>query len=182
MRLSILLAMLLVVPFAHTAAQDTPSQRTGGWFGVGFAYGQLSGRGVSDVNNHTAAVHVRTGGTLSSHFRLGGELDLGGGAGMLSAALALSGYAYPVANADFFLKAGIAARHLNEGIADYPDAVTDLAGVVGLGYDWRLGGRFSITPFAQIALALAVLTTNEYAEGTDWNLTQWHVGVSFTWH
>jgi hypothetical protein len=182
MRFSILVTSLLVAPLADVAAQDTPSQRAGGWFGVGLAYGQLSGRGVPDAANHAAAVHVRTGGTFSSHFRLGGELDLGGGGGMLSAALALSAYAYPVATADFFLKGAIAARHFNEGIADYPDAVTDLAGVVGLGYDWRLGGRFSITPFAQIALALALLTTNEYAESTDWNLTQWHVGLSFTWH
>jgi len=193
MRILRLLTVLTVTPFTNAVSQQQPatndgSHRSGAFFGVGLTYGQTSGLAFTYQSDglHTHTLNVRVGGTISPHFRIGGEVDLGiwvsrsDPYGM--AALALVGTIYPVASAGFFVKAGIGAHHYNEWIVDYGDAVTALTGVAGVGYDFlHSGGRFSFTPFLQIAVGLTNPTTDQYS-GEESKIRLWQVGLSVTWH
>ena len=196
MRVLPLLSLLLLTPFVDAHTQEHVSttdanNRVGGWFGVGLTFGKLSGAATQySGGNYTATVNVRTGGSISRHIRVGGELDVGAMEGGGSAdfggavvSLTLGAYAYPSASADFFFKGGVGVRHFAEVLVEYADAATDLIGVVGMGYDWRpSGGRFSLTPFLQYTLSLSTLSTEGPRGPDEWNIRVWQFGVSFTWH
>jgi hypothetical protein len=109
--------------------------------------------GYSD-NLTKPTVQIRLGGTVNPHLRLGGELsswinsyyDAGNVTETVSGVFGIAQF-YPAARAGFYVKGGLG---LGRSAVDYSGGptISDLgfAGVVGLGYDIRVGRHLAITP------------------------------------
>jgi hypothetical protein len=145
-------------------AQQTPRglveveerRRSGFWVAASLG----AGRESFDVNDDgfgysksltEPTVSLRLGGTLSEHFRLGGETvvwfhDVPGGTESL-ASLLLVGQYYPVRRAPLFVKAGAG---LGRSGVDFRDGVSvsdvGFATAVGGGLEIRLNRRLAIVP------------------------------------
>jgi hypothetical protein len=128
--------------------------RRGFWFGLGLGAGgesnDLGGPGYSTLF-YQPTISLRAGGTVSSHLRLGGEFlswfdEQGDAVASLSSALFIAQF-YPLSKAGFYLKAGAGigrnAVNFDDGF-DVGD--TGFAGLVGAGYEVRLGRRFYLNP------------------------------------
>lgn len=165
----ILLAGTLVLSVApsNSAAQDPPpglvevkpAGRHGLWFGLGLgaggeSYDIRSGSGYSDVL-YRPTVSLRLGGTVSRHLRLGGEVlswinQNGPATESLSSALFIAQY-YPAAALGLYFKGGIG---IGRNAIDFDDGFnvgdTGFAGLVGAGYELRLGRRFYLNPVVDL--------------------------------
>jgi hypothetical protein len=128
--------------------------RRGFWFGVGLGAGgesnDLAGSGYSELF-YQPTVSFRAGGTVSRHLRLGGEIlswfdEQGDAVASLSSVLFIAQF-YPLAKAGLYLKAGAGigrnAVNFDDGF-DVGD--TGFAGLLGAGYELRLGRRFYLNP------------------------------------
>lgn len=160
---SFLLTLLpLLIPTSYARAQQPPpglvevkeGGRRGFWFGLGVGAGgesnDLVGPGYSELF-YQPTISLRAGGTVSSHLRLGGEIhswfdEQGDAVASLSSALFIVQF-YPLSKAGFYLKAGAGigrnAVNFDDGF-DVGD--TGFAGLVGAGYEVRLGRRFYLNP------------------------------------
>jgi hypothetical protein len=155
-------AVLMISP-ALASAQDPPpglievpeSSRRGFWLGLGLGAGgesfDLSPRdGYSDLL-YRPTVSLRLGGTVSQHLRLGGEVlswinDVGPAVESLSSALFIA-QLYPFASSGFYVKGGLG---IGRNAVDFDDGFdqgdTGFAGLIGAGYELRLGRRFYLNP------------------------------------
>lgn len=128
--------------------------RRGFWFGIGVGAGgesnDLAGPGYSTLF-YQPTVSLRAGGTVSRHLRLGGEVlswfdEQGDAVASLSSLLFIAQF-YPFSKAGLYLKAGAGigrnAVNFEDGF-DVGD--TGFAGLLGAGYEVRLGGRFFLNP------------------------------------
>ena len=161
LRLTILVVLVLfptVIP-----AQETPpglvevkdASRRGFWLGLGFgaggeSYDLRTGTGYSEVL-YQPTVSLRMGGTVSQQLRLGGEAlswinEQGHAVESLSSALFVAQF-YPISNLGLYLKGGLGigrnAIAFDDGF-DVGD--TGFAGLIGAGYELRLGRRFYLNP------------------------------------
>ncbi len=163
--------------------------REGFWIGFGLGWGSASiscSACGSTQRLGSSAATLRMGGTLTRQLLLGGEVnawshDASGvteTVGDMSAAL----YYYPSARGTFFIKGGV-------GIAVYdantsPTLESEGLGVnVGVGFDWYLFRKFSLTPYASFLTALG---GNLKVGGTDTGVAVkpnlFQLGVAATWH
>ncbi|MBA3760275.1 MAG: hypothetical protein H0X07_07055 [Gemmatimonadales bacterium] len=145
------------------AAQKTPEGlvevrdggRHGFWLGVGVgaggeSFGVQSGPGYSDVL-YRPTISVRLGGTVSQHLRLGGEVlswinENGPAVESLSSALFVA-QVYPIASTGFYLKGGVGiGRNAVQFEGGFDTGDTGFAGLVGAGYELRLGRRIYLNP------------------------------------
>jgi hypothetical protein len=150
-----LVGLFVVFGTSLTAAQH-PQTREGFWISFGLGYGSAHEHPCDRCADTTVGgltAFLRLGGTLSRHLLIGGEVDVWGHdyspgtetLGSLIAAL----YYYPKAVGGLFLKGGL-------GFATYrfshQGAVTGAGPgfVAGLGYDIRVGRKFSITPLGDL--------------------------------
>jgi hypothetical protein len=155
-------AALMISP-ALAYAQDPPpglievpeSSRRGFWVGLGLGAGgesfDLSPRdGYSDLL-YRPTVSLRLGGTVSQHLRLGGEVlswinDVGPAVESLSSALFIA-QLYPFSKSGFYVKGGLG---IGRNAVDFDDGFdqgdTGFAGLIGAGYELRLGRRFYLNP------------------------------------
>jgi hypothetical protein len=128
--------------------------RRGFWFGLGLGAGgesnDLGGPGYSELF-YQPTISFRAGGTVSSHLRLGGEVhswfdEQGDAVASLSSALFIAQF-YPLSKAGFYLKAGAG---IGRNAIDFDDGFdvgdTGFAGLLGAGYEVRLGRRFYLNP------------------------------------
>jgi hypothetical protein len=128
--------------------------RRGFWFGLGLGAGgesnDLAGSGYSTLF-YQPTISLRAGGTVSSHLRLGGEVlswfdEQGDAVASLSSLLFVAQF-YPLSKAGLYLKAGAGigrnAINFDDGF-DVGD--TGFAGLLGAGYEVRLGHRFFLNP------------------------------------
>lgn len=157
----LLLLTLTAVAAATLAATPAVAQqaqtRQGFFFSAGLGYGSMGlgcegceGQGrEGGVNGY-----VTLGGTLSPNLRLGVELNgwvrnEHGNVGTLSSLMATA-YVYPRTTQGLFVKGGLGYSAL---IGDYNVLDQDLASesglglLVGAGYDVRIGGNTSVTPY-----------------------------------
>jgi len=156
------LLVLLSFPM-DAAAQKTPEGlvevrdggRHGFWLGVGVgaggeSFGVQSGPGYSDVL-YRPTISVRLGGTVSQHLRLGGEVlswinENGPAVESLSSALFVA-QVYPIASTGFYLKGGVGiGRNAVQFEDGFDTGDTGFAGLVGAGYELRLGRRIYLNP------------------------------------
>ncbi|HEX7336755.1 MAG TPA: hypothetical protein VF252_06060 [Gemmatimonadales bacterium] len=166
---AILLAGTLFLSAApsHSAAQNPPpglvevkpEGRHGLWLGLGLGAGGESydirgGSGYSDVL-YRPTVSLRLGGTVGQHLRLGGEVlswinENGPATESLSSALFIAQY-YPASALGLYLKGGIG---IGRNAIDFDDGFnvgdTGFAGLVGAGYELRLGRRFYLNPVVDV--------------------------------
>jgi hypothetical protein len=128
--------------------------RRGFWFGIGLGAGgesnDLTGPGYSELF-YQPTVSFRAGGTVSRHLRLGGEVlswfdEQGDAVASLSSLLLVAQF-YPLTSAGLYLKAGAGigrnAVNFDDGF-DVGD--TGFAGLLGAGYELRLGRRLYLNP------------------------------------
>ena len=96
-------------------------------------------------------VSLRLGGTVSQHLRLGGEVlswinDVGPAVESLSSALFIA-QLYPFSRSGLYLKGGLG---IGRNAVDFDDGFdqgdTGFAGLIGAGYELRLGRRFYLNP------------------------------------
>ncbi len=145
------------------AAQDAPrglalvseGDRAGFWAGLGLGAGGESfdvrdGAGYSP-ELYRPTVSLRLGGTVSQQLRLGGEIlawinERGPAVESLTSFLFI-GQLYPISTAGLYLKGGAG---LGRNAVDFEDGYgvgdTGFAGLVGAGWELRVGRRFYLNP------------------------------------
>jgi hypothetical protein len=163
--ISSMVVLLLSSLTPEVLAQEPPpglvevkeAGRRGFWFGVGLGAGGESNdvldgsvRGYSDLF-YQPTISLRAGGTAGNHWRLGGEVlswinEEGDAVESLSSALFVAQF-YPLHSAGFYLKGGVGLGR-NAVDFDYGFDVGDtgLAGLIGAGYEIRLGSRVYLNP------------------------------------
>lgn len=165
-KLVTVLFVLVLFPTAILAQEAPPGlvevkegSRRGLWFGLGLGAGGESfdlrtGAGYSEVL-YQPTVSLRLGGTVSQQLRLGGEVlvwinEQDHAVESLSSALFVAQF-YPVSNLGLYLKGGLGigrnAIAFDDGF-DVGD--TGFAGLIGAGYELRLGRRFYLNPIVDL--------------------------------
>jgi len=104
----------------------------------------------SDDRTGGATGYIGLGGTLSPHWRLGGEMNVWGrsesGVDRVAAAVQLVAAWYPSRTGGFFLKAGVGALAYSEdGLVEVTTSGGSFS--LGVGYDARIGRSLAVTPF-----------------------------------
>jgi hypothetical protein len=157
------LVTLLGAPMTGFAQQPPPGlvevsdggNRHGFWVGLGLGAGGESfdlrdGLGYSNAF-YKPTISLRAGGTVGQSLRLGGEVlswinERRHSVESLSSLLFVAQF-YPVRTAGLYLKGGLG---LGRNAVDFDDGVnvgdTGFAGLLGAGYELRLGGRFYLNP------------------------------------
>ena len=129
--------------------------RGGFWVGLGIgaggeAFDLRDGAGYSD-ELYRPTVSIRLGGTPGQHLRLGGEIlawinEEGDAVESLTSFLFI-GQLYPSSTTGFYLKGGLG---LGRNAVDFEDGYgvgdTGFAGLLGAGWEVRLGRRFYLNP------------------------------------
>ncbi len=130
-------------------------RRGGFWLGLGLGAGGESfdlqpGIGYSSVL-YRPTVSFRLGGTISQRFRLGAEVltwinQVGPAVESLSSALFIAQF-YPWTGAGLYLKGGAGIGRNAVSFDDgYDEGDTGFAGLIGAGYELRLGRRLFLNP------------------------------------
>jgi hypothetical protein len=128
--------------------------RRGFWLGVGVGAGgesnNVGGPDYSDLY-YQPTVSLRVGGTVNSNLRLGGEVlswfdDQGDAVASVSSLLFVAQF-YPLSSAGLYLKGGLG---IGRNALDFDDGFnigdTGFAGLLGAGYELRLGRRLYLNP------------------------------------
>jgi hypothetical protein len=159
---SVILTLLPLLLAVEAGAQAPPpglvevkeGGRRGLWFAIGLGAGgesnDVAGPGYTDLF-YQPTVSLRAGGTVGQNLRLGGEVlswfdEQGDAVASLSSLLFVAQF-YPLRKAGLYLKAGAGigrnAVNFDDGF-DVGD--TGFAGILGAGYELRLGRRFYLNP------------------------------------
>ncbi len=160
---TLLLSISLSLPLTVASAQQPPeglvevreSARHGLWLALGLGAGGESydlgpSAGYSEAL-YKPTVSFRIGGTVSRHLRLGGEVlswinEVGPALESLTSALFVA-QVYPWAGSGLYLKGGLGiGRNAVDFDDGYDEGDTGFAGLVGAGYEIRLGRRFFLNP------------------------------------
>lgn len=158
---------LLLFGALGAAAQEAPrgltvvseGHRVGFWVGFGLgaggeAFDLRDGLGYSEAL-YRPTVSVRLGGTPNQHLRLGGEIlawinEHDDATESLSSFLFI-GQLYPAANTGLYLKGGLG---LGRNAIDFEDGYgvgdTGFAGLLGAGWEVRVGRRFYLNPAVDV--------------------------------
>lgn len=156
-------------------AQDS-HDRDGFWANIGLGYGSL---GQDEFNGRQGgeAFQLAFGGSVNDRLLVGGSFNawtrLENGvrveAGLVSAMIRY----YPSADGGFFVSGGLGLGVINEDVSfSGPGNETGFGGLLGLGYDLRLGDSVSLTPFA----------TGYLVGNSDSNVNVIQVGLGVTVH
>lgn len=165
------LALVLV---SAASAQGRPQTREGFWIGFGLGYGSLGFdcSGCGSDREGAVSGYLKLGGTLSPKLLLGGETNgwtkEDQGVRLTASNVSAVVYFYPSPTGGFFLRGGLGFATLSIGGFDESGA----GGVIGTGFDIRMGAKTSITP---------VLNFNfgSLPDGVSQNVLQLAVGLTF---
>jgi hypothetical protein len=133
--------------------------RHGFWFGLGLGAGGESfdlrdGAGYSNAF-YKPTVSLQAGGTLGQNLRLGGEVlswihERSHAVESLTSLLFVAQF-YPLRGTGLYLKGGLG---LGRNAVDFDDGInvgdTGFAGLVGAGYELRLGRHFYLNPVVDL--------------------------------
>lgn len=165
------------VLFASTllSAQSKPQVREGFWITAGIGGGTF---GCDDCDDREGGgtAQLALGGTLSPRLQLGASInawskEVDDVTFTQSGVMALVKF-YPSATGGFFVQGGLGIGRLEASSGNITVSEDGTSAILGLGYDWRVGRNFSITPFAN-AVAGSF-------DGNGANFNQ--LGISLTWH
>lgn len=152
-RLSMLLLSLgLGSAIAAAPAQaQHPQTRSGFWFNGGLGYGSL---GCDGCDGRTGGVSggISLGGTLSPKVLIGvgttGWTKEEFGSRLTVGTLDARMRFYPSSTGGFFLTGGVGIGSIHASVSGFGSATeTGVGLILGLGYDIRIGGNVSLTPF-----------------------------------
>ena len=143
-------AMLAMSPSA-SVAQDGGT-RGGLWANIGLGYGSL---GQEEFNGRQGgeAVQLVVGGTVSERLLVGVSFNawsrLENGFGVEAGFYGVVARYYLAESGGFYLSGGLGLGTIGEDINfSGPGTETGFGGLLGVGYDLRVGGNVSLTPFA----------------------------------
>jgi hypothetical protein len=165
--LPLTLLTLLATPCIVPAQEPPPGlvevrgggNRHGFWVGLGLGAGGESfdlrdGAGYSNAF-YKPTISLQAGGTLGQNWRLGGEVlswihERAHAVESLSSILFVAQF-YPIRAAGLYLKGGLG---VGSNAVDFNDGFnvgdTGFAGLVGAGYELRLGRRFYLNPVVDL--------------------------------
>lgn len=136
------------------------SHRRGFWVGLGLGAGQNStrfspGPDLWSDGIDAGSAYLKLGGTPSDNVLLGAELyiwahDLGRGIDeSLTSAMFIT-QVYPFDRAGLYFKGGLglASTNVDDGFADFSES--GYGGVLGIGYEFRVGGNVYLVPTGDI--------------------------------
>ncbi len=155
--------VLAAAPLDAQSAAPRPNTRHGFWIGFGLGPGS-TGEDCSSCSNdriNGAAGYLRMGGTVSPHILLGGEADFWG------TSFGIGGMTYTTDNGTNEMEA------------------TAGTGSFGLGYEFRVGRNFSVSPYLSSVASAPVefkLNGQPVASGEDIKMNLVQIGVGLTWH
>lgn len=176
-----LATLVLLWGALQSASAQQTQERKGFWFGFGLGYGSV-GCDDCDGREGSGTGYLRLGGTVSRKVLIGFEangwaksendvtVSIGNGSAVI--------YFYPSAQGGFHLKGGLGlatvefALDLGGGTFSVDD--TGVGGLLGLGYDVRIGRNISLVPFANFLGA----TFSNNGEKTSFNYFQLGLGLS----
>jgi hypothetical protein len=160
---SFILTLACSLPLGVARAQQAPpglvevkeGSRRGFWFGLGLGAGGesndfIAGTGYSDPF-YQPTITLRAGGTVGPHLRLGGEIlswinEEADAVESLSSALIVAQF-FPIKAAGLYLKGGLGiGRNAVEFDDGFNVGDTGIAGLVGAGYELRLGRHIYLNP------------------------------------
>ncbi len=178
LRFARLLAAAVLAIIATTSAlsaQGKPQTRQGFWITAGIGGGSL-GCDPCDSRETGGTAQIALGGTLSPRLQLGATSNawsktVDGVTVTQSALMALVKF-YPSATGGFFVQGGLGVGQLKLGVSNLSVTEDGTSAILGLGYDWRVGTNFSITPF------LNGVAGSFDGDGANFN----QIGISLTWH
>ena len=173
-----------VVAAIAIAAQDTHAQmntpaRDGFFIGLGIGGGSF-GCSTCDDRQSGVSGQLKLGATLNSQWLLGVESNAWtkeeSGARFTHANVSAMAQFYPVATNGFFLRGGVGVSTLevsySSGGSSLSARETGLGLTAGLGYDVRVGGNFSVSPYGAFGWG-------DHEGGT---ANTFQLGLGVTWH
>jgi hypothetical protein len=156
MRAAIVITLLVAATSLQAQASGWPNKRQGFW--VGFGVGDGSARidctyFCGSSRTDAASGYLRLGGTLSSHVRLGGEVNLWMPPGDLTSDVIEVGTFvalwYPRRTSAFYVKLGVGAMRYraNARVADITSLSANApSATLGFGYEVRIQRGISLVP------------------------------------
>ena len=152
---------------AQPVRQDPATDHHGFWIGVGVGGGALAidcrscgpePRAAEWSSGRGRGLYVALGGTLRPNLLLGGEISTTGKGNVDRTAsvghMGIVAQLYPSRGRGLFVRGGLGigiAELMDEPRGFVGSATLTTAGLSvkgGVGYDFRFGGRFALTPFA----------------------------------
>jgi len=149
-----------------SAQESTARPNTREGFFVGFGAGvgnqhfspKTATAGVAN-SQYGPTLYFKIGGAASQSVILGAELfgwaDPESTNGRSVGSIVFFGQVYPMAAGAFFIKAGLGMAGVEEnrpGSSNDNPEVIGFSGVIGVGYDWRIGKNTSIVPTLDLYL------------------------------
>lgn len=174
----VLVAALVAVPQSAFAQTNAPT-RDGFFIGLGLGGGSF---GCTDCGDRQSGIsgHLKLGSAVSEQLLLGVESTAWTkeelGARLTHANVSAMAQFYPSAANGFFLKGGIGVSTLevsaSGGGVSVSGRETGLGLTAGLGYDVRVGGNFSVSPYGAFGWG-------DHEGGT---ANTFQLGLGVTWH
>ena len=161
---------------ADTAAPQQKHRRSGFWFNGGLGYGSLGCRGCEGREGAPSG-GLAVGGTLGQKVLLGigttGWAKSEDGERLRAGTLTALIRFYPSATGGFFLLGGLGVGSIQVEVEGFgSDGETGFGGLLGLGYDIRVGRSVSLTPF----------WNGFVVEDSDFNTNVGQIGLGLTVH
>ncbi|MDX1493937.1 MAG: autotransporter domain-containing protein, partial [Longimicrobiales bacterium] len=149
----LLTATLLLALQAVTVSAQAPS-RDGFFIGFGLGLGTL---GFEDADERESAVsgYFKIGGALNEQLSLGAETNgwrkEEAGVTLTSTNISAVAYVYPSPDGGFYLKGGLGLANVDVDLGGFGGGDENGVGLtLGAGYDIGFGGRFGLTPYANL--------------------------------
>lgn len=166
----------LLTASASSSAQDRPNTREGFWINVGLGMGSL-GCEDCDSRENGLSGQLALGGTLNQRVLLGvssnGWTKSEDGVTLTMSSLTAAVRFYPSATGAFYVTGGLGLGMLDLGISGIgSDSETGTAVLLGVGYDFRVGSNFSLSPYWN--------GIGGSFDGGSANFGQ--IGLALTWH
>ncbi|MDH4131519.1 MAG: porin family protein [Gemmatimonadota bacterium] len=157
-----------VALFVTPVTAQQPNDRRGFWYGVGFGAGsgKLHCSICNDQSGTDLTASLRAGGALSNSWLLGVEFDgwtnsqdVGTRRSWSASAVALW-YPWPAKGA--YAKGGVGFTGYRASDSRDVISTTRPGGLIGIGYEWRIGRKSSINPYLHYQRTLAGDLTFEH--------------------
>lgn len=138
-----------------------PNTRQGFWygFGLGAGSGQLNCEICNDQSGTDLAASIRAGGVLSRSWLLGVELDGWTNSQEVATRRSWSalgvGLWYPWPERGAYAKAGLGITGYSASDSVDVISTTQAGGIVGVGYEWRIGKNYSLNPYFNFQYTLS---------------------------
>lgn len=193
----LLFSAIATALFVMPVTAQEPALRQGFWYGFGFGAGsgKLHCEICNDQSGTDLTASIRAGTTLSESWLLGIEVDGWTNSQEIATRRSWSVSAvalwYPWPTQGAYLKGGLGITGYRASDAVDVISTTQPGGMVGIGYEWRVGKKSSINPYINYQVSLAGDLQFEHTEdntvttatiATDASVTSVQFGIALVIH